>query len=64
VLFWRATFVHPVGTLKYCIFGHPRLLRRGLSSAPTEIGTGVNIRCADRVQRGFSEQAPQLAAEA
>jgi transposase len=37
----RATVEHPFGTLKYCIFGHPRLLLRGLSGARTEIGIGI-----------------------
>jgi transposase len=37
----RSTVEHPFGTLKYCIFGHPRLLLRGLSGARTEIGIGV-----------------------
>jgi transposase len=37
----RSTVEHPFGTLKYAIFGHPRLLLRGLSGARTEIGIGV-----------------------
>jgi len=37
----RSTVEHPFGTLKYCIFGHPRLLLRGLSGAKTEIGIAV-----------------------
>jgi transposase len=37
----RSTVEHPFGTLKYRIFGHPRLLLRGLSGARTEIGIGV-----------------------
>ena len=37
----RSTVEHPFGTLKYRIFGHPRLLLRGLSGAKTEIGIGV-----------------------
>jgi transposase len=37
----RSTVEHPFGTLKYCIFGHPRLLLRGLSGARTEIGIGI-----------------------
>jgi transposase len=36
-----STVEHPFGTLKYAIFGHPRLLLRGLSGARTEIGIGV-----------------------
>ena len=37
----RSTVEHPFGTLKYRIFGHPRLLLRGLSGARTEIGIGI-----------------------
>ena len=37
----RSTVEHPFGTLKYRIFGHPRLLLRGLSGAKTEIGIAV-----------------------
>lgn len=33
----RATVEHPFATLKYRIFGHPRLLLRGTSEARTEI---------------------------
>lgn len=34
----RSTVEHPFGTLKYRIFGHPRLVLRGLNGARTEIG--------------------------
>jgi len=34
----RSTVEHPFATIKYRIFGHPRLLMRGLSGAQTEIG--------------------------
>ena len=37
----RSTVEHPFGTLKYRIFGHPRLLLRGLSGAQTEIGLAI-----------------------
>lgn len=37
----RSTVEHPFGTLKYRIFGHPRLLLRGLSGAKTEIAIAV-----------------------
>ncbi len=37
----RSTVEHPFGTLKYRIFGHPRLLLRGLSGARTEIALGT-----------------------
>ena len=34
----RSTVEHPFATIKYRIFGHPRLLMRGLSGAQVEIG--------------------------
>jgi transposase len=34
----RCTVEHPYATIKYRIFGHPRLLMRGLSGARVEIG--------------------------
>jgi hypothetical protein len=34
----RCTVEHPFATIKYRVFGHPRLLMRGLSGARTEIG--------------------------
>jgi transposase len=34
----RCTVEHPFATIKYRIFGHPRLLMRGLSGAKAEIG--------------------------
>jgi transposase len=34
----RCTVEHPFATLKYCIFGHPRLLLRGIRGAQTEMG--------------------------
>lgn len=37
----RSTVEHPFGTLKYRIFGHPRLLLRGLQGAHTEISIAV-----------------------
>ena len=37
----RSIVEHPFGTLKYRIFGHPRLLLRGLSGAKTEIAIAV-----------------------
>ncbi|WP_424171248.1 transposase [Terracidiphilus sp.] len=33
----RSTVEHPFATIKYRIFGHPRLLLRGLSGAKAEI---------------------------
>jgi len=37
----RCTVEHPFATLKYRIFGHPRLLLRGVSGAKTEMGLAV-----------------------
>jgi transposase len=37
----RCTVEHPFATIKYHIFGHPRLLMRGLSGARVEIGLAV-----------------------
>jgi hypothetical protein len=34
----RSTVEHPFATIKYRIFGHPRLLLRGLSGAKVELG--------------------------
>ena len=37
----RAIVEHPFANLKYCIFGHPRFLLRGLQGAQTEISLAV-----------------------
>lgn len=37
----RSTVEYPFALLKYCIFGHPRFLLRGLRGAQTEISFGV-----------------------
>lgn len=37
----RSVVEHPFGTLKYRIFGHPRLQLRGVRGAQTEIGIAV-----------------------
>jgi transposase len=37
----RCTVEHPFATLKYRIFGHPRLLLRGVAGAMVEIGLGI-----------------------
>ena len=37
----RTTVEHPFGTIKYRIFGHPRLLMRGLAGAQTEISIAI-----------------------
>lgn len=45
----RSTVEHPFGTLKYRIFGHPRLLLRGLPGAKTEIGIAVMVYNLKRI---------------
>jgi transposase len=37
----RCMVEHPFATLKYCIFGHPRFLLRGLYGARTEMSLGT-----------------------
>jgi hypothetical protein len=37
----RSTAEHPFATVKYRIFGHPRLLLRGRNEARVEIGLAV-----------------------
>jgi hypothetical protein len=37
----RSTVEYPFGTLQYHIFGHPRLLLRGLNGARTEIALAI-----------------------
>lgn len=37
----RCTAEHPFGTLKYRIFGHPRLLLRGVAGARIEMGLAI-----------------------
>jgi transposase len=37
----RSIVEHPFSTIKYRIFGHPRLLLRGRSGASIEIGLAV-----------------------
>lgn len=37
----RCTVELPFGILKYRIFGHPRLLLRGVAGARTEMGLGI-----------------------
>jgi hypothetical protein len=50
----RCTAEHPFATIKYRIFGHPRLLMRGLSGARVEIGLATmayNIKRDERTRR-------------
>ena len=37
----RCTAEHPFGALKYRIFGHPRLMLRGVDGAKIEIGVAI-----------------------
>jgi hypothetical protein len=38
----RCTVEHPLATIKYRVFGHPRLLMRALSGARVEIGLATD----------------------
>ena len=52
----RCTVEHPFATLKYRIFGNPRLLLRGLGGAQTEIGLATmayNLKRMVNVLGGF-----------
>jgi Transposase DDE domain len=51
----RSTVEHPFGTIKYRIFGHPRLLMRGLSGARVETSLAImayNLKRMTNVLRG------------
>jgi Transposase DDE domain len=54
----RSTVEHPFGTLKYRIFGHPRLLMRGLQGAKTEIAIAIMAYNLKRIVNIFG--APRL----
>jgi Transposase domain (DUF772)/Transposase DDE domain len=45
----RCTVEHPYATIKYRIFGHPRLLMRGLSGAQVEMGLATMAYNVKRV---------------
>jgi hypothetical protein len=48
----RCTVEHPLATIKYCVFGHPRLLMRALSGVRVEIGLATmayNVTCITNV---------------
>ena len=45
----RITVEHPFGTIKYRIFGHPRLLLRGLAGAQTEISITIMVYNLKRI---------------
>ena len=45
----RCTVEHPFATIKYRIFGHPRLLMRGLTGARAEIGIATMVYNLKRI---------------
>jgi transposase len=45
----RCTVEHPFATIKYRIFGHPRLLMRGLTGARAEIGIATMVYTLKRI---------------
>ena len=47
----RSIVEHPFSSLKYRIFGHPRLLLRGLAGARTEISLAVMVYNLKRVAK-------------
>ena len=47
----RSTVEHPFATIKYRIFGHPRLLMRGLSGARIEIGIATMAYNLKRIMK-------------
>jgi Transposase DDE domain len=49
----RCTVEHPFATIKYRIFGHPRLLMRGLSGAQSEIGIATMAYNLKRITNVF-----------
>jgi transposase len=58
----RCTVEHPFATIKYRIFGHPRMLMCGLSGAKVEIGLATMAYNLKRITRnpkswGASERA-------
>jgi len=59
----RSTVEHPFATIKYRIFGHPRLLMRGLSGAKVEIGLATMAYNLKRITNvlGAARTAESLA---
>jgi transposase len=49
----RSTVEHPFATIKYRIFGHPRLLMRGLIGARAEIGIATMVYNLKRITNVF-----------
>jgi transposase len=58
----RQTVEHPFATIKYRIFGHPRLLVRGLTGAKSEIGIATMAYNLKRITKvlGAAALAAQL----
>jgi transposase len=58
----RQTVEHPFATIKYRIFGHPRLLVRGLAGAKSEIGIATMAYNLKRITKviGAATLAAQL----
>ena len=58
----RSTVEHPFATIKYRIFGHPRLLMRGLIGARAEIGIATMAYNLKRITNllGAAELAKTL----
>ena len=49
----RSTVEHPLATIKYRVFGHPRMLMRGLSGARVEIGLVAMVYNIKRMANVF-----------
>ena len=47
----RSTVEHPFATIKYRIFGHPRLLMRGLAGAKAELGSATMAYNLKRIMK-------------
>ncbi|MEO8869406.1 MAG: transposase [Granulicella sp.] len=61
----RTTVEHPFGTIKYHIFGHPRLLLRGVAGARTEISIAIMAYNLKRIAKVFGAmRLPQALAPA
>ncbi|GAA3771230.1 MULTISPECIES: transposase [Terriglobus] len=61
----RQTVEHPFATIKYRIFGHPRLLVRGLSGARSEIAIATMVYNLKRITKvlGAASLVSRLAAD-
>jgi hypothetical protein len=49
---------HPFGTIKYRIFGYPRLLLRGLAGAKIELGLAIMVYNLKRMMNVLSGRKP------